>query len=578
MARLFRKQFLLDLQRNDDELELVVPRRYLPVFWLMVSTVSVLLAALATWGFTARIPVHVSAQGMVLPLGGVREVVSFGQGQIVARPGGDRRFYQAGDMLLRISHPTSAAAYDDARKKYLEEKAVLTNERISAREKYANRQKNLSIQLENVRDKISMLTTIARDFENAIANYRQAEESLLNAQQDATASLKESYDELVEGLRELREKRFTSARDLTQFEQGRTSALVSLSDIAINISRAPVELQRLLREHGEIRERIAAGLAREKELIGERREARNAYAVELSQLTLREVESRNTLLDAERKLWMISNLFAPYDGNLVAMKKAIGQTVAENEPVALFNMAPQRLKLMLVLSPRAVRGSLSLAWGGNKVRVSLAGGQIDAFRKDLGEALSRLIPQMRFDIAGSEERIIIIPHQDDAAIPGNLRLAELKLLDSEALPAFAILLVVGDEWQSSDLTTVALLQPEDAKRVRPGHRALVKPDYESTLIGTRLEARVASVSDYVATSLEAQALIGSAEIAGIVSDDKAAVPAVLRFERDETGDLKRRGGELDVPLSIGTTATVRIHVKTAAPITILLPFLIDLFR
>ncbi len=512
MPRLFRKSFLLHMSEEADDLALPVPDRHVPLFWPTLFTVAFALAALSAWLFTARLPVTVEARGIVLPIGGVREITSLGQGTVTGRPDAARTRIRAGDILLRVSNPPARAAYEDARRRYLAETSLLEAQKQDGLRNHDEQIKALDDRLHSVLAKRARLRSMAVSFESAAA-----------------------------------------------------------------LSHSRSERERMQHALSDINQKIDASHAEEQRILNPLESAKGRWEIDRMELELRALASRSALLNAERQRWMGENIVSPYEGELIAMKKAPGQLVGQGEPVALVNLVPQHQGMLMVISPRARRGQITLAVVDRAMTIEYGEDDTD-FESELHEAIRNLAPGVVFDLRIADERAVITAAGNGLGVLERLELSQTELFDDANVPVFADLIPIGDEWRGSGLVAVALLQPQDAKRVQVGDRALVKPGFEKSLIGSQIEARVTYVSDYIATSIEAQALVGSAELAQMLTGSHAGIVANLGFERDPDGALRLDGDTLSRPLSVGTMVTTRIWVEVTSPIAVLLPFYADFFN
>lgn len=581
MSRLFRKPFLLGMRDEADDLSHITPQRYVRLFWPTTFTVAFGLAALAAWLFTGQLYVTVEARGVIMPLGGVREVASLGRGVVVDAPALGQGRVSAGDVLARISDAAADAEYKDKRRSYQLEAALLATQSRNAERLFDNRSKEIAIRLDGARASLSRLGSIASGFQEATKERDTTETAMLEVQQQAASEVKALYDGMQEGADHLVEKGFASKRDYIQLRQGQTSMLQALSQLAIEKARFTVEKQQLRREFSDIAGDIAAQAAEEQARLGALDEARSQRDKDLETLTLQAAESRSQLLDAERKLWLGSNVLAPYDGELLALKKGLGQPVEQGEALALVSMSSQDRKLLLVMSPRARRGTLTLSLDGHTEKLEFV--RSDAsFPAEVRAALQKLAPTVAFNTWYSGDGVVVSTSVGQSDVLQRIDLKEADLADAEGVPVFAMLLPIGDDWMARELAMVVLLRPEDAKRVKVGDLALVKPDFEKSLIGARIEARVAQISSYVATTIEAQSLIGSAEVARSLASNlqgqQQGVTAVLRFTRDPSGELVLHGDSLARTLTAGATATTQVRVDRTSPIAVLLPFYVDILK
>lgn len=578
MSRLFRKSFLLSLRDETDDLTFVSPQRHVQLFWPTVFLVTLAFALLTAWLFTARLSVTVEARGVVMPLGGVREVAALGRGIVMSAK--ENGSVAAGQIIATLVDPTATAEYDSQRTNYQLVAAFVESQNAATENSYVSKTKELNLRLDGTRANIARLRSISSAFDTAREQRAATEVEMLRSQEKSASEVKKIYDGMQEGSSELLEKGFTSKRDYVQLKQGQASLLQTLSQISIDKARGSVEMQQLRRETSEIVNQIASQTAEEEATLGALDEARSKRDNDIDSMKIKENETRSQLLDAERKLWLNSNIVAPYDGELLALKKGLGQAVSQGESVALVSMVPQTPKSMLVFSPRAKRGSIVLSHNGRQVTVDFDRQQ-QGFADRLTGALEKLVPNTAFKATYAGDDILIeAPGQSD--ILKQIDLRDVDLTDSDGVPVFAMLFPVGDNWAAQDLTMVVLVRPEDAKRVKVGDYVLVKPDFEKSLIGAQIEAHVTQVSSYVATTIESQALIGSAEVARSLASNQQGIPqgvaAVLRFDKDANGQLKIHGTSLARTLTSGSTAIAHIRVDQASPIAVLLPFYADVFK
>lgn len=581
MTRLFRRSFLLNLREEADDLAFVGPQRHVQLFWPTVFTLTLAFALLAAWLFSAQLAVTVEARGIVMPLGGVREIAALGRGVVIATPTKGQGPILAGDILAQLSDPAADAEYSSQRRSYQLEAALLETQRDAAERLYRNKAEELQIRLDGARANLTRLRSISSAFDNAVKERSATEIAMLQAQQTSTTEVKKLFDGMQQGADQLLEKGFASKRDYIQFRQGQASLLQTLSQLSIEKARLTVEGQQLKREISDIVGEITTQTAEEKATLGAMQEALSKRDTDIETLRLKASNSRNQLLDAERKLWMSSNVVVPYDGELLAIKKGLGQPVSQGESIALVSMAPQDPKSLLIFSPRAERGHFTLAYKDQRKAIHFLRGDV-GFAASVRAALQELVPNVTFNTSFTSERLVIKASPGKSKVLEQIKLVETELFDDEDVPVFAMLFPIGDDWLVRELTMVVLLRPEDAKRVNVGDKVLVKPDFEKSLIGAQIEARVSQVSSYVTTSIESQSLVGSAEVARSLTPNQQslqqAVAAVLRFDRDASGKLLIRGDSLARPLTAGSTATAHIQVDKASPIAVLLPFYINAFH
>lgn len=529
MARLLRRSFLVNVNQQD-ELELVVPRRYAPAFWPTMFTIAFLLAGLTGWSSMTRIPLTVEAKGVVLPIGGVREVVVGEAGHIVQRPVTTGDQVRAGQLLFRIREPGNLPGYDQARQRYHADMATILSERSAVEHEHRRNVAQLFLKI--------TATRASRD-----------ERRRIEAEMEATLEVTQKHGEL--------------------FEKG----VISHREYVARM----LEEQRIQLELRKIRDEIAQ---RDQEIIdaeGQVHQAAERRTVALSQLDGKELTARQTLLDAERRLWLAENVISQYDGEVIALKRAVGQTVAPSDQVALIDLRTQRQKLLLVASPSAVSGEIAVSLEDKTEKIAFTQGLSEAFASALLGALTKLIPDVEVSLEAFEDRIVIWTEGGGQAQLRKLRLSIAALEDFDGTPVFAHLQMIGDDWTRGEWVNLALIDSGDAKRIRPGAPVLVKPDSEKTLVGAQIEAQVRSVGDYVATSIEIEGLVGSSELARNLLGSQKGVVIIVGLLRDHDGSFLWRNGPPESSVSVGLTTSSLIQVETTSPVRVIVPYIFDLF-
>jgi multidrug efflux pump subunit AcrA (membrane-fusion protein) len=573
-VRLFRKSFLAHV-REQDELEFVVPRRYTPLFWPMMATLSICATAFFAWCFLARLPLIIEAKGIVLPLGGVREVVPVGQGFVAQRKvaGGDT--VKAGELLLALDNPERRAAYESARRVYVAMRAANDQQRAAADGKRDRALATLDRKLAAAKESYDRLFTIHDNLALAVGDYVIKQTESLKIEIDSLQRLAHSYEELRIGLETLRAKNLVGRSELISGIDRQSQTIRSLAGTTVEASKAGVEEQRMRYEQNNIGDGIARLRTEIADISGQFVQVADDYGLEITQLRLRDLSEREKLLDAERLLWWNTFVLSPYDGMMVAVNKSIGQVVAANSPIGMISIASQHRRSMLMLSDRVRSGAIRLGLGGASVEISLRDGDpVSSIKSALLDALSRLAPASRFTVTGDDRRFVIAgDSDDDAGQLERLSLQHFDLIDAEGLPVFAMILTIGDEWTSGKWVNLAIVRTQDAKRIPIGANALVKPDYEVPMIGAKLRARVRSVGEYASTSIESEAMIGSQELGKMMSESgSGGTVVVLDFERETNGQFQWSGDAPKIPIAIGATTVSRITVETMPAINLIFSF------
>lgn len=106
-------------------------------------------------------------------------------------------------------------------------------------------------------------------------------------------------------------------------------------------------------------------------------------------------------------------------------------------------------------------------------------------------------------------------------------------------------------------------------RVAPAH---VQPQRDGSLLGA-----VEKVSPYPRTAEAVVTQVGNREMARMLVGDQSRIEVEIALHRDEESRALQwtsgRGPSLDVPITAGTTAQVRVTLEERAPITLLIPVL-----
>lgn len=575
MTRLFRASFLKGLRDENEELALYSRHSHLNLFWPTVLTIGISLLGISVWLIAAKIPVTVEARGVLLRVGGVREIVAFGQGAVSDRVYGPGEGVRAGDVLFGLSSPDAAGAYLDARRAFLSEMLMIDSEKGSVVTQFESREKELTMRLDGLRTRVAELRKVSVALKGAVEKNEFVEKGALSSQRVAIEDVKRAYDELERGASVLKDRGFISKQGYAQIVQNRVSSIGSLGDVLTGLSKLNVASQKTQREIVDLDNEVSSAEADMQSVVGTIADERNRLKTELQRLDLQLEVGRNRLLDAERRMWFRQTVITPFDGEIISLRKAPGQSVVGGEAVALVSLVPQHRCLLLVLSPRAKKGSITFAYKDRQARVIF---------KETGDDFARLLTsELRKVVEDDGIEVRVIGNRSVISMVGNglgplesLRLIGVDLVDEDGVAVFGALEHLGDEWDGGDLEMAVLLNPRDAKKVRAGQVALIKPDFERSLIGSQVRATVIRASDYIVTAMEMQSLLGSEELTRAMSaTGGAGVVAILSLDRLRGGELSVDGGELSRPLSVGTLGRARVEIEHTSPIRVLFSFLID---
>ncbi len=577
MSRLFRKSFLRDLTKRTDDLLVVVPDRFVPLFWPVFVVLTLSLSFLATWMFTAKIPILVETDGVVVVLGGVREIPSFGTGIVIESAKKANESVEAGEVLMRISDPVAELAYEGQRNEFLAQKRQFNAERKNLEDELNAIRRNTELRILEADRNLDRLNAIHDELALATEEYETKKKILWAKIHNSSDDVKKIYDLMQPGVEALRDKGIASQDRYLNFYGGRAVTLRSAYEAESEIAFNEIEIQRLFREVNELEGQVVQEEINKQKMQDDLASAVNRSQSEIQKLAAEELKITNALMDSQRKLWLQSNAFSTYSGKLIAKRKTAGQSVTDRESLALLSLVPQKPKRQLVISPQATSGSLGFSLKGRLVEIPFSPDK-SVFERSLLSGLKRILGESDLTIKTVSDQLLISKENEDRHDLEELQLASVSLYDDLGIPQFSFLSTVGDNWEETDLVAVSNLRPADGKRVAVGQRASIRPYFEKPLIGAQISAEVISVSDFATTPIEIQALVGSSELATTFRSNETSVAAVLKLHQSEDGSLRLTRGQLGNEVTVGTLAVVNIHVETSSPIAALLPLYLDVLK
>ena len=112
--KIFRKA-VLDRLSSPEQLHLLM-RVTDAKGWLALAAVALLLAAAVTWGIFGKVPNKVTASGVLIPAGGLADVVAMADGQLAALEVAPGDLVQKGQIVARIAQPELIAQIEALRK------------------------------------------------------------------------------------------------------------------------------------------------------------------------------------------------------------------------------------------------------------------------------------------------------------------------------------------------------------------------------------------------------------------------------------------------------------------------------
>lgn len=576
--RLFRKSFLANIA-NNDELETIVPRRYTPLFWQTATTGMFALTGFTIWLLLGSLPVYVEARGVILELGGIREVSSSGSGVIIWQGPRVNDHVLAGELVTRVRNVLAEATYAAAREKFTVESQALARERYSVLQAHDYEVRKFEAQKRSEIERRAGAQAVESQLTAAISAFLAQRKISLSEQQDTALKLSPYVDSAETGISTLGERGLLSQRQVLLNLEQIAAIEQRISRLEVEAAEIAIEAQRLTRDLNSVRAAIATHSIEINRLDDSIKDSGNRLLQRLAELDVRLLALEQSLLNAEQRLWFGSNIYSTYDGTLLALQRSIGQTIDANVSVALMNLSRQEQRLLLIISPLAEEGDLEFSIADEIAHFDYnASATMDETASALQEALAQLLPDAELTVEAREDDRFVIgsdPAHNDALL--QIRLYRSALRDPMGLKVFSILLEVGDNWSPEQIVNVGIVSEKDSKRINIGAKSLVRPYSEPALIGAEISGTVGYIGAFVQTAIEIEGFIGSRELSNrLLGGDRGTV-VIVNLERDLSGNLTWVGGSPEYPASVGATTHSRIEVASVAPIRVLIPWFAQLF-
>jgi HlyD family secretion protein len=303
---LFR-QVALDRLSSPEQLDLLM-RVTDARGWLSLAACGLLLATALAWGFLGRIPTKVRAGGILIPTGGLADVVAVGDGQLTALEVqvGDR--VRRGEAIAVVAQPELTAQIEALRKQNRELRLGLETSRQHGTEDTRLRSQA------SAQERLTLRTTMAaaRERQRALEDRLAGEERLL-------------------------------AKGMLPRETVRATRL-ELRAVASSLEAARTEMERVAVNS------FSAERANEDAVLASRR-------------TLADGERQVQLL--EQRLGQTARVLSPHDGRVVELRATVGDVVRNGMPIASLERTDQggRLEALLYLDSRegkAVRPGMTV--------------------------------------------------------------------------------------------------------------------------------------------------------------------------------------------------------------------------
>lgn len=574
---MFRRK-ILERQSEPDALDqllvVVTPRSVLAVLAL-----AGVLAVALIWSVTARIPVKVDGQGILMRPGFVTQLQASAEGRItnILIAPGDR--IAAGEAVAALSQPA------------IERELDRLNAQFDIRRAYANRQ--------------IALATRARELEKAFSDERRGEiEEQLASLEDLRRTsvdqreiaLADRRDKLarIEGLLERQrgeqQERMDGVASLA--ERGlvnngaRLSALAAVTSSAIEAARVELQIS-------ETRLSEISAVEEELQLI---REIQNARA-ELTRIDIEEQQSERgfqSLIRAEQEtveeiaaqirsarqeLASARRITSPFDAVVLERLADESELIGVGGPVAMVRLIPQRPFLRVSLSPDAEQGAFRIALNGapsDPLPTDATGAQVAAALAAL-PALDgwEVVGDGRLDAGPVDIRFVAGP-EGVAAPELDVEMRDRDLWTVDERPATGSARILGVHAPDRPLVHVGFFPIGLAKQIAPSLEIRIDPssverERFGSLVGT-----VTSVSEFAITEEGLMQVVGNSQIAQSLVGPGGGVimiEAALNPDPDDPSGFEWTSRSPDFAVTEGTTTTAHVVTEDRLPISFLIPLL-----
>jgi multidrug efflux pump subunit AcrA (membrane-fusion protein) len=539
-------------------------------------TLSVFFAGLTAWLLLGSLPITAEVRGVIMPLGGIREISNRESGLVTwvgAQVGSE---VKVGDLLFRIRNEEAQLEYVAARDNYIFQRKALERERIAFQEKKSNDTKRLELLRQTTSDRLLEAQEIKIAMDVAVDRFLDKKLAALVEERESSKHLTELIGTINDSMSHLVESGVMSKRQVIQNLEQQGAIERILSQVDVNIFQTDLEAQRLNLELNSVRSdisRLSDDITRLNDQI---KDGQNQLSLKLAELAVRDLALEQSLLNAERRVWHSTHVLAPYDGQIMAVKRGVGQTVDANSSIGLMNLSAQKQRLLLVLSSNSFAGFLDFSIGERSAKFTY--NSIDR-AEALHTTLSFLMESFDFTVEPRGlDTFIISSGSSNWSKLSRLRLNVSSLKDSMGLPVFSSLVEIGSTWAPDRLVNVGIIPAKHGKQVRVGAVANMKPDFEPAMIGAQASGRVTSVSALVQTSIEIEGLVGSSELADRIFGQQPGSIVIIALDQNEDGDPIWIRGPPEHSLTIGTTTRSRIEIQTISPLRVIVPFFARLFE
>jgi multidrug efflux pump subunit AcrA (membrane-fusion protein) len=566
--RVFRVQYLRRM-RGSDPVDIAIPARFGAGFWpLVIGSVFAIVAA-TVWSVRAELPMVVKSDAVLLPLGGMRDIVAISDGIVETRLREAGDTISPGNLLVHISDVGLEKQYREERATYLSTIAALRARETAERVDFERRRDALITQEQRLSAQITRLEGEIDRTEQLLSMLRtRTDQTVLDSEQigERIGSLNAQVSKAIEALndRNLIAQLDFIDRAVTLSNRGRdlTESRLRTAGFLFDLAERDDEQARRKQELAELRDQREA-------IELERAAERAAYDSQIARVAQEAETAEQTLINFERRTWLAQNVLSPYSGRVVALAVSSGQFLSSGSPVALVELAPQLENMTIILSPRLASARLQFEHAGSKQQYGIAitpATTPQAVASAVAAMIEALLPELRAEV---EVRNALITIHADPGSRGSLsalRMIDIDARDAQDVPVFVTPIRFDGDFRAQKWSAVSVLRPRHARQSLPGQRAKVRPRVENQIFGAAYEGQVSEVSAFNANVFDVTQAIGSKLLAErFLADGQQGVLTII--DLDEHPDLV--GGGIEA----GQAAQLYVEIGKDAPYRILLPFL-----
>jgi HlyD family secretion protein len=310
--KIFRKA-VLDRLSSPEQLHLLM-RVTDAKGWLALAACGLLLATAVAWGWFGKVPNKVAASGVLIPAGGLADVVAMADGQLGALEVEPGDLVQKGQVVARVAQPELVA-------------------------------------------QIAALRKQARDLELGLQKSKEmgSEDARLRAQTSAQdrATLRANMDATVQRTKELQER-------LTAQEELLAQGLVTKDTVQGTRQQLRVAEATLKSSQADMQRVTLSSFSAQRA---------NEGAVRADRLRFADAERQIKLL--EEKLAQSAAVVSPDTGRIVELRAAVGDVVRSGTAIASLERAGSGLEALLYVDSRegkSVRPGMSVEVSPTVVR------------------------------------------------------------------------------------------------------------------------------------------------------------------------------------------------------------------